>query len=104
MRVRAVACRLLLAVLLVFAQQAGMLHELQHAFDKLAQTSDTRKPQKDVCPQCVAFAGVHHAAGGALPLLPLVRQRHPRPDATPFGSAPAVFTASYLSRAPPAHS
>lgn len=104
MSLRAVACRVLLALLLVFAQQEGMLHELRHAFDTLAHSSDQRTPQKEVCSLCVAFAGVHHAAGGTLPVLPPVAHRHQRPEATPFVSATAAFSAAYLSRAPPAHS
>ncbi|MDB5945100.1 MAG: hypothetical protein JWQ33_126 [Ramlibacter sp.] len=101
MSLRGFACRVLLSVLLVFVQQQGMLHELQHAFDELAQKGGQHTPQKDVCPTCVAFAGVHHAAGGSAPILPPTPYRHARPTGAVFASASSAFIAAYLSRAPP---
>lgn len=104
MPLRGFALRLLLAVLLVFTQQQLVLHELGHAFDRLAHQTERQQPTDQVCNVCVAFAGIHHAAQGsaALPVLP--PQRFARPAGVRFASSRSTFTAAYLSRAPPAES
>ncbi len=104
MRLRGSALRLLLALLLVFTQQQLVLHELGHAFDRLAHQTERPQPADHVCNVCVAFAGVHHAAQGGPVLPPLAPQRFARPADVRFVSSPSTFAAAYLSRAPPAES
>jgi hypothetical protein len=104
MPLRGVALRLLLSLLLVLAQQQAVLHELGHAFERLARQTERQQPADQACSLCVAFAGVHHAAQGGPALPPLPPQRFARPADVRFASSPATFTALYLSRAPPAES
>jgi hypothetical protein len=91
-----------LAVMLVFAQQAGVLHALSH----LGGASDTTQPQKHhpgekVCDHCLVFAVVHGGAPSAQLLIPVVDgQSHFH--ANEALSVPPRRAAHYRSRAPPA--
>ncbi|MDB5856783.1 MAG: hypothetical protein JWQ76_472 [Ramlibacter sp.] len=101
MPLRGVLCRFVLALMLVFAQQQGLLHELRHTFDALAHGSEQHTPQKHACAVCVAFSGVQHLAGASTPVLPTGPRQHARPADAVFASAPATFVPAYLSRGPP---
>lgn len=56
---------LLFAVLLVFAQQAAMLHPYEHTADWQQKSSDDKKApsHSEVCGKCVALADVESAVG-----------------------------------------
>ncbi len=101
MPLRAVLGRTLLALLLVFAGQQLVRHELQHAFERLAHRSSQDQPQHDACATCVAFSGLHNLAGVAHLLPAVIPARHAQPVDVAFRSEHPGFTAAYLSRAPP---
>lgn len=93
---------LLLAFLLLFAQQGGLLHGVGH----LADYSPARQQQEqhphpgEVCDECLAYAGIGSAVSStALPALSFVSSCLPA-DALPaaFSTAPQL---AYRSRAPP---
>jgi hypothetical protein len=52
---------LLLALLVLFAQQAAQLHALAHAQDQLAQPHHQGKPVSHPIEQCVAFHAIDSA-------------------------------------------
>jgi hypothetical protein len=94
----------LLAGMLVLAQQAGALHALSHWADGPDATQQQKHhPGEKVCDKCLVFAGIDSTASQGLPVVPLVDSQHHAHccDTLPparFGAAP------YRSRAPPAHS
>ena len=96
--------RLLLAALLVFAQQQAVLHLLGHSFEQLAQKKDATDPQERVCAKCLALAHLDHALSGDTAAIALLEAR---PDVAPLPTNAraefAVFV-NYRSRAPPIYS
>lgn len=93
---------LLVAVALLFAQHASMLHGLAHATHDIAQaTKDGAAPAlghgSDVC---AAFAGLAHAAGGTLFVAPGALAAFALPSRV--AGAPGSSTrVAFDSRAPP---
>lgn len=81
-----------LAALLVFASQARAAHELSHLFDGR---------HVEVCDTCLAFTGLEGTSLPALPVIPAKPATAPVPARLLSTSAPAVFFASFLARAPP---
>ena len=90
---------LLLAVAVLFAQQAAQLHALGHAKDQLAQPHKGKAPAHPI-EQCIAF----HAVGSALtasalpPVFDTLHTAH-----TPWFNSEARTSAVYRlrARAPP---
>ena len=62
---RAVFFPLLLAFVLLFAQQAGVVHTLSHALEKQTQ-HDKQAPHSDVCEQCAAYAQLGNALSSVI--------------------------------------
>jgi hypothetical protein len=90
---------LLLALMVLFAQQAAQLHALAHAGDQLAQTHKG-KPATHPIEQCIAF----HAVGSALTAsaaLPTFDTHHT--ERTPWSCREARCSSVYRlpARAPP---
>jgi hypothetical protein len=91
-----------LALLLVFAQQGAMLHELSHVYrtgTAHLQNEDTRLDGK-LCEVCLAFAQVANPASGTLIVPPTIAAvRHVRRD--PEFSIIAADAPAQRSRGPP---
>ncbi len=93
---------LLLAALLVFAQQGAYVHALTHLDDTLGgqQQSSKGLPHSHACDKCVEYAGVGSAAASTPPVIAF----HCDPVASPpalrlvFRSEASV---PYLGRGPP---
>jgi hypothetical protein len=98
--------RLLLAILLLFAQQQTALHLLSHATEQL-QAQQQQKPaplHQQACEKCLALADIEQIVaakpGGLPPQTAAFVQR-----GTPAATNPQrAFRALYRSRAPPARS
>jgi len=88
-----------LAIALALGQQAGLLHGLAHASERIAQKQDS-KPASPLCEQCGLCAQLDGAAACGLPDLAAVEGSV---DAPAFSAlpAPASTTVVFLSRAPP---
>lgn len=58
------------ALLLLFAQAEGTVHNVSHQSDTFTRSSqpDKQLPHSQVCQKCLAFAAI----GGAMPSMPLV--------------------------------
>lgn len=97
MSFRPFGLRVLLALLLVLAQQFGGPHRLGHAADALAGL-----PQSETCANCLALAALDSPAVDAPPAVPPWRvfQASPPPGRTEAGVA-ARSPCAYRSRAPP---
>ena len=97
--------RLLLAALLVFAQQQAVLHLLGHSFEQLGEPSGHRKdatdPQDRVCAKCLALAHMDHALAGDTAAITLPDAQLASAPAITAGRAAVAFFHSYRSRAPP---
>lgn len=93
--------RLLLALALLFAQHAALVHALGHDFERLRDSAPAHQSQTHQC--CLLF----HAADDALASTPAVGVAPDSAPATPqfhhLGRAVAASPA-YQSRAPPAFS
>jgi hypothetical protein len=65
---------LLLAFILLFAQQAGAAHALHHALENLTQQQeDKQAPHSNTCEQCAAYAQLGSALSvGAYIFTPLL--------------------------------
>jgi hypothetical protein len=96
---RALKC-LLLAFIVLFAQQAAQLHALGHAEEQLAQPHKGKAPPHSIEQCCIAF----HAVGSALTAIlaaPEFDSRHS--ERTPWFRSEARASAVYRlpARAPP---
>jgi hypothetical protein len=92
-----------LALALVFAigQQAVLLHDLSHAFERVRTDSQDQQPHSDHCDKCSAFAQLAGAAPAFVSVvaLPAAAPVAPRVSSTPAQSRTVIHA---LSRAPPA--
>jgi hypothetical protein len=96
---------LALPLLVLFAQQGAVLHELSHAYyaghtlgSQLRE--DQQLPDNSLCPTCQAFAQVAHSTiGSAVPSVPPSSFYLPPPD--PSYRIAAADTPSPRSRGPP---
>lgn len=93
--------RLLLAALLIFAQQQAVLHLLGHSFEQLAHKQDTTDPQERLCAKCLALAHLDHAVAGNPPTVPLPQARPVIAFSFATGRVGLAFFPHYRSRAPP---
>jgi hypothetical protein len=92
----------LLAFLVLFAQEAAAVHPLSHLSEPLSAPGQPGKhlPHSPVCEQCVAFAQL----GGALPSVPLVIEPQRAATVPVFPIALRIICRicrPYHSRAPP---
>ena len=94
------ASGLLLAVLLVFAQQQASLHMLGHAVEQVTP-KQPGAPHAGFCDQCIAFAGVDNPAPPADAAMRQERAVVERPQPFRYLAADVPFSAAYSSRAPP---
>jgi hypothetical protein len=91
-----------LALLLVFAQQGALLHELSHVYrtGTAELNNEATVPDGTLCATCLAFAQAANPASGALivpPVVAAVRHVSPNPEFSIIAaSAPAP-----RSRGPP---
>jgi hypothetical protein len=93
---------LALALLLVFAQQGAILHELGHVYRTGAPAlkNDATIPHGKLCETCLAFAQAANPASGTTFVPPLiVAVRHVSPD--PQYSIIAAAVPAPRSRGPP---
>jgi hypothetical protein len=77
---RAIFFPLLLAFVLLFAQQAGAMHALHHALEDLTQQQDEDKqaPHSDGCQKCADYAQLGSALSvGTYDFTPLLVSKHP---------------------------
>ncbi len=101
---KSLGLRLLLATLLVFAQQQAVLHLLGHSFEQLEKKKDATDPQEQVCAKCLTLAHLDHALSGDMPAITLPQAQPVTASAIPTGRATLAFFHSYRSRAPPVFS
>jgi hypothetical protein len=101
MLARTLLARLALAVLLLFAQQQAIQHELQHGIDALSSKSDPASPLHEVCLKCVAFAGLDHSPSCDAPTFAVPEFAHALVAVVAAPSRTAQARALYQSRAPP---
>jgi len=101
---RALFARLALAVLLLFAQQQALQHELQHGLDAVSGKTDPASPLHEVCVKCVAFAGLDTAPAAAPFAFVTADLAHPLVAAPLFASHVVREQRAYDSRAPPLNS
>jgi hypothetical protein len=93
---------LALALLLVFAQQGALLHELGHVYRTGAPAlkNDATLPDGKMCETCLAFAQAANPASGTTFVPPVVAAvRHASPD--PHYSIIAARVPAPRSRGPP---
>jgi hypothetical protein len=102
MPVRAFFARLALALLLVFAQQQAVLHELQHSTDALsASKSAPGTAHQDVCLKCLGFAGTGNAPASSELHVLVAEFVHPHAGLPPVPQRSSLLARAYESRAPP---
>lgn len=95
---RALLGRLLLASMLVAAQQGALLHALGHDVDALKHGTSKSLPDRHDC--CIAFHGLDHAVASVPALPPALPQVVAHVPQTSAPVQPA-FEARFRSRAPP---
>ncbi len=98
--VRRIVLAFSFALALLVGQHAAALHDLGHAFDRIAHKGSV--PIGSTCDECFACAQLSGAVGPSLPIVPpvLVPDVEPcNPQAEPFFAAPRF---AFLSRGPPA--
>lgn len=102
MNLRRASLRLLLAGLLLFAQQQAVLHLLTHSFEQLRVKQDQSIPHDAFCEKCLTLAHLDHAVAGAMFSLPVSFERPDAPLANQTPAPEVAFLNHYRSRAPPA--
>ena len=98
---RTIFLPLLLALALLFAQQAGAAHALHHALENLTQQQeDKQAPHSNTCEQCATYAQLGSALNvGAYNFTPLlVSDETVQQRTTSFLSA---HTSPAVARGPP---
>lgn len=88
-----------LAFALALGQQAGLLHGLAHATERVSQKQDS-KPASSACEQCGLCAQLDGPAPAGLPPLAAAGRCLGAP-AFVSSTAPAAATVVFHSRAPP---
>ena len=104
MFIRSRSLRLLLAVLLVFAQQQAVQHLLEHRFEQIEKKKDATNPRGQVCAKCLALAHLDHALAGVTPPVALPDEKPVAVPAMTVGRTEFAFFPTYRSRAPPVFS
>ena len=100
--VRRLFLSLLFAVLLVFAQQAAMLHSYVHVADWQQKTSEGKQAPKhlEICGKCVALADIQNIVGSQSYNLNIIFEQFEL-STIPHQSITSEHFLSYQSRAPP---
>ena len=98
------AARLVLAVLLLFAQQQAATHWLTHAHAGAAKhaATDTGSTPAEHCDECLALGVLGAAAPSTAPALPHGSARFAAADAAVATTTPAAPRRAFEPRAPPA--
>ena len=104
MQLRRLWHRIALALLLAFAQQQAVLHELQHGVDAVEGKSNPASPLHETCLKCLSFAGVDHAPASHVPAFETPEANHPLVAPEQWAQRPSVAFSAYRSRAPPLNS
>jgi len=104
MLARTFFARLALAVLLLFAQQQAIEHELQHGIDAVSGKTDPASLVHEVCLKCVAFAGLDHSPSSQAPSFGVPEFTHAFVAVASEPGRTAQSRAAYQSRAPPSRS
>lgn len=94
--------KFLLPLLLLFAQQEALVHELSHAGEALAQIQSPGKqvPQSKACEKCVVFAHIASAVHSDAPQLVTPSLSYDHPQQVQVASIAADIP-SPRSRGPP---
>ena len=93
---------LFVPLLLVVAQQGGLIHELSHyAPTESAGDSKKQSHRSDVCELCLAFAQIGSAAPTQLVAAPLLAGLSHEPARIEPGHLDAVHLPAERSRGPP---
>lgn len=87
---------LVLALLLLLAQQAGLRHSLKHA------THNEGAATHAVCLECLAHHANDHGSAPTLPVLALAQCEHVLTERVACAQCGHSVQAGYLPRAPPA--
>lgn len=98
---RRLAFRLLLSLLLVFAQQQAQLHMLGHGLEEIAHKVADGAAQDQSCEKCLSFAHLDDAPAPSTPVFAQPAATAERPRVASFVSFESLFRAAYLSRGPP---
>jgi hypothetical protein len=104
MPLRALLARLALSVLLLFAQQQAIEHELQHGIDAAAGKANPASPLHEVCLKCLSFAGMDNAPAASAPAFAVPDLAHPLVALALLTGLPVREPGAYDSRAPPFNS
>ena len=95
--------RFLLPLLLLFAQQEALVHELGHVGEALAQLQSPGKqvPDSKPCDKCIVFAHIAGAVRSEAPQPPALNLAYANPQPVQVAST-AAEVPSPRSRGPPA--
>ena len=97
--------QLFFAVLLAFAQQQAIVHELGHDFDRIhSSAKDVTGHDDAFCAKCVALSHLGHADGVAWVDSSLPSYSPPRVARFDRSITAPTFVGAYRSRAPPVSS
>lgn len=101
-KLRRTLAHAMLALLLLWAQQHGMLHQLEHVLEP-AHAKASGAPADERCHQCDAMAGLDSPlAGIGAPITADTRFAHAQPVPAVSVFLQRAAPAAYRSRAPPA--
>lgn len=92
-----------LALLLLFAQQQAVVHLLGHGLSQLAKQDrqEAPDPGEPACAKCLALAHLDHAVSTVPPSIAFEAVRFPAVAHVPAPAIVVPFVAHYRSRAPP---
>ena len=91
----------LLALALLFAQQAAALHWLSHAVDATQAKAGTGSAPSEHCDECLTLGALGAAATATAASLPAMLAQHARVAAPQPVASPAALRLAFRSRAPP---
>jgi hypothetical protein len=90
----------LLVFLLVFAQEAAVVHLSQHSAERLGERQSTTHTSDSYCPKCSQFAGFGSSPPSTALILRLALTPGAHFDAVAYSSETRTVV-PYQSRAPP---
>jgi hypothetical protein len=99
---RKLLSHVVLAVVLVFAQQGAVLHWLSHSIEASQHKQTQITGLDEHCDECAGLAGLASGLSGPLFMLATSPARHALVGAPAWSSAEPMVVLAYLSRAPPA--
>jgi hypothetical protein len=92
---------LLIAALLLAAQQAGIAHLSAHAAARLREAPVPAQGENHDCAQCLQFASLASAVPVAMSVPPVIRAPVDRFVELPASAPASIAAPGYRSRAPP---